>query len=114
MCIDYQATVDKSQLADGSFLRLQLADGSSLEYRREAATILCVQLDGSRTIAREEFSFDEDFELEVDVENDRMVVLSITSRRLRLNDVAERPERIANDIPVDLQVVAAIGQRGAK
>lgn len=109
-----QVTVDKSQLADGSFLRLQLADGSSLEYRREDATIQCVQLDGSRTIAREEFSFSEDFELEVSVENGRVVVLSITSRRIRLNGGVEELERRSNAIPVDLQVVAALGQRGAK
>lgn len=109
-----QATADKTQLADGSFLRLQLADGSTLEYRRDETTIRRVPLDGSHTIAREEFSFGEDFELEVNVESSRVVVLSITSRRLRKNDAVEKPERITNDIPVDLQVVAALGQRGAK
>ena len=72
------------------------------------------RLDGGRTIAREEFSFGEDFEVEVNLENGRAVVLSITSRRPQKNDAVERPERITNDIPVDLQVVAALGQRGAK
>jgi len=107
-------TVDKSQLADGSFLRLHLADGSTLEYRREATTIRRVQRDGSSTIAQDEFSFGEGFEVEVNGENGRVVVLSITSRRLRTNDAVDQPERITNAIPVDLQVVAAIGQRGAK
>ncbi len=109
-----QATTDKSQLGNGSFLRLQLADGNTLEYRREETTIQRIQLDGSRTIAREEFAFGQEFELEANLEEGRLVVLSVTSRGHRNRNNSDEPSRIADEIPVDLQVVAALGRGGSK
>jgi hypothetical protein len=109
-----QATGDKAQLGEGVFLRLQLADGSTLEYRREETTIQRVHLEGSRTIAREEFVFDGDFELEAKVEDGRLVVLSVSSRGKRNKSIEGEPGRTVDDLPVDLQVVAAMGQGGAK
>ncbi len=106
-----QATTEKAQLGKGAFLQLQLADGNALEYRREETTIQRVQLDGSRTIAREEFAFGGDFELTAEVEDGRLVVLSLVSRR---EEMPSEPGRIVNDTPVDLQLVAALGRGGAK
>src|SRR5262245_26553712 len=48
------ALTDSTQLPSGLLVRLQLADGTSVEYHREDRKILRKALEGAKTVAREE------------------------------------------------------------
>ena len=108
------ATVQSALGGNGTFIRLQLVDGNVLEYRRDEMTVRRVQLQDGRVVAHDEFAFGETFELDANVEKDRLVVVSITSRDVPERNPADEMARSAERLPVDLQVVARLGQRGAK
>lgn len=109
-----RAVTDKSELAGGVFIRLENVDGSWAEYRLEETTIRRVQAVSDRVVAHEEYSFGEEFALDAQVENERLVTLTITSRGRDDADADANVRQSIDGAKVDLQVVAALGQRGAK
>lgn len=109
-----RAMTDKSGLASGGFIRLENVDGSQIEYHAENTTIRRVQLLSGGVVAREEYSFAGECELDAHVESERLVTLTITSRGRDDADADANVQQSIDGAKVDLQVVAALGRRGAK
>ena len=65
--------------AGGVVLRLKLAEGQSIEYRRAEGTVLRVLLEGEAVRGREEFDFPGEIELTIRDESPGLVTLSVTS-----------------------------------
>jgi hypothetical protein len=95
-------------------VRFEAADGSRVEYGLEGTTIRRVQLVGGRVVAREEYPFRAGFDLDAAVEKERLVTLTITSRGREESEAEAESQRAIDNARVDLQVVAALGQGGAK
>jgi hypothetical protein len=102
------AVVDAEQLTDGVFLQLQTSSTGRAEYRRESQTIHRLQLDSHQIIAREQFLFPSDFDLQVRSEKPGIVVLTLTSHKPDNPDPPEDAIRLAKSFAIDLQVVAAL------
>ncbi len=109
----HQATsvkLDEAEIGERVFLRLQLPENRTIEYGRQEANIVRVLLEGSRTVAREEFAFPAGVELAVRREGSRLIVLTIQSRPGEI--IAENGQFEASDfaVPVHLQVQAALNR----
>jgi prepilin-type N-terminal cleavage/methylation domain-containing protein len=105
------AVTDAGQLADGAFLQLETSDNGHIEYHREEQTIHRLQLDNDRIIAREQFVFPSDFDVQLRSETSGLVALTLTSHKPDSISRPEDPIRLATSFAIDLQVVAAL--RGA-
>lgn len=92
------AEIDVNKLSEGTVLRLELPDSTAIEYRRQAATLLRVQLAGGEMKAREMFSFPREIEPRIARPQPRLIVLSIKADDEDLVDVPS----------VHLQIEAAL------
>ena len=112
----HDATVAKlaeTDLGERVFLRLALPDNQTIEYGRREANIVRVLLEGSRTVAREEFAFPAGIELAVRRDEARLIVLTIQSRPGEMPAEDGGSEASAFAVPVNLQVQAALKRRDA-
>jgi len=106
------AVMNSAQLRDRAFIHLQSKNGGSVEYRRDERTIYRLQYDGERIVAREQFVFAADFDLQSHVENSRLIELTLTSAQRELSHDQTQLIQRAHQLPVYLQVVAALERGG--
>jgi prepilin-type N-terminal cleavage/methylation domain-containing protein len=116
------AITDRAQLTDGAFVRLNSSGGKRIEYRREQRVIRRIQLDGERIVVRDEFAFPTDFEMNLQYDGSRLLVLAVSSQKENPRNESPReesrsdkpidPVRLAHALTVNLEVAAALG-RGA-
>ena len=105
--------IDQTNLPDDVLVRLQLTDGTSVEYGQENAKILRVARESGKVVAREEFAFPASIEATLKRPDDQSLVLTVTARAERASPVDGHPPMPAEFIPVDLQVAALALPSGA-
>jgi hypothetical protein len=102
------AILAETDLGERSFLRLALPENQSIEYSRQDANVMRILLDGSRTIARDQFAFPAGAELAIRQDPPRLIVLTIHSRPGEMPAEDGRSQASAFAVPVSLQVQAAL------
>jgi prepilin-type N-terminal cleavage/methylation domain-containing protein len=102
------AATDSTQLADGIFLRLDTSTAQRIEYRRDGRAIHRLQFEHDAVVAREQFAFPSDFNLQMRSETPALLTFTLTSPRLSGPPEPEDAIQIAKSFAVNLQVVAAL------
>jgi hypothetical protein len=96
--------------AAGMVLRLKVAGGQSIEYRRSEGTVLRVVLEGDAIRGREQFEFPSEIELAIRDESPGLVTLSITSPPPTTGQEAGQPAPIASAGPIGLEATARLNR----
>jgi type II secretory pathway component PulJ len=103
------AVPENAAMEEGTFLRLQLPDHETVEYRRLAHRVLRVLSHNGQTVSREEFPFSTAIDVAVREEaSPRRLVLAITSEET--TTVAGKGKRSVREMPVSFQAAAVIGR----
>lgn len=99
-----------SDQSDDAFVRLQLPNDQSIEYRQDDGIIRRVLTSGDRTIARDEFVFPPGIKLVVNKDGTRLLVLSVSSRAEEASSPDAMHESSEYAVPVSVHVVAALNR----
>jgi hypothetical protein len=95
---------------EGLVLRLELAGGRSIEYRRAEGTVLRVLLEGEAVRGREEFDFPGQIELAIRDESPGLVTLSVKSPPPDSPKEAGRQAPVASPGPLCLEATARLNR----
>jgi len=106
------ASLEDASRHDGLFLRLQLADDQTVEYRRRESNLLRFLLKKDHEIARDEFVFSSPLELSIRVEaTPRRLILEITAGSVALTATKGAKQPLAAYlVPVNLQLEACLAR----
>jgi hypothetical protein len=96
---------------DGALLRLQFADGRTVEYSRDNTKLRRVESGGDKPTWREEFVFFAANQVTVQEENaPRRVVLTVAARPLEQLHADGKPPVSTQLVPMSIRAEAVIGR----
>ncbi len=105
------AAVGDAEGDNAALLRLQLADGRTVEYSRDGASLLRVESGSDRPTWREEFRFMAVNEVTIEeVSAPPQIVLTLAAKPLELLFDKDKPPVSTHLVPVSVRVEAVIGQ----
>jgi prepilin-type N-terminal cleavage/methylation domain-containing protein len=98
---------------DGVFLRLQLADGQTLEYREVSGSVSRTRSQGDKTLSRDAFTFPPNIKLSLREDGrPRRLILSITAAPVETPDMNGKSPWTAHSQRVNLQAEVVLGRDG--
>jgi hypothetical protein len=105
------AELDRANLDEGAFLRLEMTEGDTVQYAHHHGGVLRVLLQSSTIMAREEFRISPAAELTLREEGSpsRLILSAITKAARTSTEVNALPADI-HRLPVSFEVQACLGR----